>query len=299
VLVSSARLCQVINVDPSIRLHPTDAWVVPAPIVPDPMPVAELIALGLLQRPELAERRAAIRGAFLSLEGARVLPFSPTILVGFSAGGFGGGSNLVSPVFGGFGGRTDLDVLAYWTIQNMGVGNVALINVARSRLRLAEYQQIAVLDMVRAEVAQAYARTHARYAQIGTSEQGVRTGTDGFLEDFRRIKNTVVPAIEVVDNLRLLAEARYAYLDSIVDYNEAQFQLYVALGQPPADSLAHPAPIEGVYANQPAGAPAPPPASQPPGAANGRPAATPAAPPPAPPVVTTRGPNGPPAGVGR
>ena len=29
VLVASARLCQVINVDPSIRLHPTDAWVVP------------------------------------------------------------------------------------------------------------------------------------------------------------------------------------------------------------------------------------------------------------------------------
>ena len=36
---------------------------------------------------ELAERRAVIREAFLVLEGAKVLPFSPTILIGFSAGG--------------------------------------------------------------------------------------------------------------------------------------------------------------------------------------------------------------------
>ena len=51
VLVSSARLCYVLNLDPSIRLHPTDAFIVPHPIVPNPTPVSELIALGLLQRP--------------------------------------------------------------------------------------------------------------------------------------------------------------------------------------------------------------------------------------------------------
>src|SRR5262249_44016685 len=122
ILVASARLAEVINVDPSIRLHPTDAWVVPHPLVPDPIPVAELIALGLLRRPELAERRAAIREALITLDGAKALPFSPSYLIGFSAGGFGGGSNLVRPVFGGFGGRTDLDAVFFWTAQNLGVG---------------------------------------------------------------------------------------------------------------------------------------------------------------------------------
>jgi outer membrane protein TolC len=246
VLVASARLCAVLNLDPSIRLHPTDAWVVPTPIVPDPMPVAELIALALLRRPELGERRAAIREAMLALEGTKVLPFSPTILIGFSAGGFGGGSNLVRPVFGGFGGRTDFDTYAYWTIQSLGVGNVALINLARSQLGLARYQEVAMLDLIRAEVAEAYARTHARFAQIGTSEQAVRTGIDGFHEDLTRIEGFVGLPIEVLDNLRLLARARSDYLNAIVDYNEAQFQLYVALGQPPADALAHPVPTAGV-----------------------------------------------------
>ena len=248
ILTASARLCNVLNVDPSIRLHPTDAFVVPQPVVPDPIPVAELIALAMLQRPELKERRAAIQETFLALEGAKVLPFSPTILIGLSSGGFGGGSNLVRPIFGGFGGRSDFDVLAYWTLQNMGVGNVAMIKVAKARLGVNRFREIAVLDEIRAEVAEAYAKTHARYAQIATAEKGVRSGSRGFREDLLRIENTVAPAIETVDSLRLLAKARYAYLDAIVDYNKAQFELYVALGQPHANTLAHPVPTEGVSA---------------------------------------------------
>jgi len=42
--------------------------------------------------------------------------------------------------------------------------------------------------------------------------------------------------------MRLVGRSRYAYLDAIVDYNRAHFELYVALGQPPADALARPVP---------------------------------------------------------
>ncbi len=249
ILTASAELCRVINLDPSIRLHPTDAYVVPLQIVPDPQPLSELIALGMLRRPELAERRAAIREAFLQLEGAKVLPFSPTALIGFSAGGFGGGSNLVNPVFGSMSGRTDTDVIAYWTLQNLGVGNAALIKGARARLGVNRFQEIAVLNRVRAEVAVAYARTHARFAQIGTTEAAVRASQRGFREDYdltvQQSGRKVLP-IELLNNFRLLNDSRREYLDAIVDYNNAQFELYVALGQPPADALARPVPIEGL-----------------------------------------------------
>ena len=171
------------NLDPSIRLHPTDAVVVPQPIVPDPMPLRELVALGLLRRPELAAQRAAIEAAFLRLGGAKVMPFSPNLVLGFSAGGFGGGSNLVRPIFGGFSGREDLDVITYWTLQNLGVGNVAMIRGADARLKVNQFQQVELLNMVRDQVAEAYARTHARYAQIGVYEEAVRSGYLSFHED--------------------------------------------------------------------------------------------------------------------
>ena len=248
VLVASARLCYVLNVDPSIRLHPTDAFVVPHPVVPDPIPVRELIAIGLLQRPELKARQAAIRQSMLELQGAKLLPFSPTVLIGFSGGAFGGGSNLVRPIFGAFGNRSDFDIFTYWTLKNCGIGNLAIINAAKARLGVSNYQEIAVLDQVRAEVAESYAKTHARFARIGISEKAVRSGTRGLREDLIRIENRVVPAIESVNSINLLARARYAYLDSIIDYDRAQFELYVALGQPPADMLAHPVPTEGVTA---------------------------------------------------
>ena len=110
-------------------------------------------------------------------------------------------------------------------------------------------------------MASAYARSHARYAQIGELEAAVRSGREGFRLDLERIRQAVpaetsdsVRPIEVLDSLRLLAESMTDYLDAIVDYNQAEFSLYVALGQPPADALAHPvAPAPG----------GPPPTSEP------------------------------------
>ena len=237
----------MLNLDPSIRLHPTDALVAPMAIVPDPIPVAQLIALALTQRPEMAERRVVIREALLGLEGAHALPFSPTVLLAFSDGGYGGGSNLVRPIFGGFGNRTDVDLIAYWTLQNMGIGNLALIKIAKANLGVTQYQELAMLDQVRDEVAEAYAKTHSRYEQLLEDEQAVRSGIRGFSEDLERIKEAAegLP-IEVLNNLRLKALAEYEYLEAIVGYNRAHFELYVALGQPPPAALARPVPAGGI-----------------------------------------------------
>ncbi len=251
VLTSSARLAQLLDLAPSPRLQATDGWVVPAQIVPDPIPLPELIAIALMQRPELAERRAAIQETLLALDAAKLLPFSPNLIVGYSAGTFGGGSNVASDGtfgqqarFDNFAPRTDLDAVAYWTARNLGVGNLALVRLAQSNVRANNFRQIEVLDRVRAEVATAYARTHTRYAQIETGERAVQAGAKAFQEDLVRAKNQEGLPIEVLDSLRLLGRSRYTYLDAIVDYNRAQFELYVALGQPPAKYLARPVPAD-------------------------------------------------------
>jgi outer membrane protein TolC len=264
--VASARLAQLLNLDPSVRLHPSDGWVVPAPMVPDPIPLRELLAIAVTQRPELRARQAAIRAALLQLQAAKVLPFSPNILIGYSNGSFGGGSNLNTlssgaSRFGNFDDRQDIDVVMYWSLRNLGVGNLAQIKLARSNLRQDELRQIVVFDQIRMEVAAGHARAHARYAQIGTGERAVVAGTKAFRQDLFRILNREGLAIELLDSLRLLERGRVAFLDAIVDYNRAQFELYVALGQPPACVLARSVPTTLVPAIVP---PAPPPAATPP-----------------------------------
>jgi outer membrane protein TolC len=258
-LTASARLCQLLNLDPSTRLKPIDGWVVPAPLVPDPIPLGELIAIAMLQRPELAARRSDVRTALYELSMAKVLPFSPNVIAGVSTGGFGGGSNLVSQPpgfingsgqlvqgsrFGEFGARTDIDLVVYWTFKNLGIGNWSLIRIVDSRAKQSQFREIETLNQVRAEVAEAHARVASRYLQIESAEKAVREGSDAFTQDMTRIKGGAGLPLEVLDSLRILCRARYEYLDSIIGYNRAQFQLWVSLGRPPANTLARPVPAE-------------------------------------------------------
>jgi outer membrane protein TolC len=256
VLQTSARLCQLLNLDPSTRLQPTDGWVVPAPIVPSPMPLSEQLALALLRRPELAVQRAAVEQALLQLRAQRILPFAPQLYIGVSGGTFGGGSNLTNltnqPRFGSFASRSDIDLMAYWTLQNLGVGNRAQINAARARLGVSNYEQLRVLNQVRMEVTEANARSNARFAQIATAELAVVAGAEAYREDLVRIRNAEGLPIEVLDSLRLWGRAREVYLTAVADYNEAQFDLYVAMGQPPADTLARPIPTDSELQAPPA-----------------------------------------------
>lgn len=254
---ASARLCRDLHLDPSVLLRPTDEQVLPTSIVPDLIPLPELLAVALLNRPELKESRTGVVQALLALDQAHWLPFSPNVYIGYSAGDFGGGSNLVAqpvgigtdalgePRFGLVSPRQDFDVMAYWTVLNLGIGNRALVDAARSRLRTANLRQVATLDQIRAEVADAYAKTHARFAQIRTCELAIQASTEAYREDLRRIMGQIGLPLEVINSLRLLSRSRVAYLNAILDYDRAQFELYVALGKPPADVLIRPADENG------------------------------------------------------
>jgi outer membrane protein TolC len=254
VLIVAARLAELLNLPPTTRLRAVEDKVVPCQLIPDTKPLPELLAIAVLNRPELRERQALIRQAMLSLQGARMLPFSPNLILGLSYGGEAGGSNLVAepagtspfaksePRFGLTAERLDFDAIAYWLLENLALGNKARIDLARSRLGIRQLQFLEQLDRVRAEVANAYARAHARFAQIPTAEQAVREAMTAFAGDVRAVRGLKGRPIELLESLRLLVAARYAYLNAIADYNEAEIDLYVALGQPPARVLAMPVP---------------------------------------------------------
>jgi outer membrane protein TolC len=243
---ASHALCELLNLDPILRLVPVQSQVVPQSVVPTQMPLAELLAVAALERPELLARQAALRAAMLQLDGARVLPFSPTVLIGLSGGGFGGGSDLAAsqgqPRFGDFSDRSDLDVAMYWSLRNLGVGNKALIDAARARLRTSQFQELDVLDAVREEVVTAYVQALSWLAQVSRQADAARSGEAALKEDLIRVRGREGLPIELLDSLRQATDARRDYLNAIIGYNRAEIRLYVALGNPPADMLARPVP---------------------------------------------------------
>jgi len=244
--VAAARLAGLLGLDPSARLRADGGATDPVRIIPEDQDLPVLIAEALRTRPEIAARTAAVFEARYRVREEQVRPLVPTLSAGVSAGEFGGGSTLAPPTFGRFGGRVDFDVLAFWTLQNAGVGNLA--RVKRSRAVVGE--AVAELERVKArvgeEVAQAKAEAEAAARQVRVAGKAVEAAAEGFRLDRERIKQAEGLPLEVLDNFRLLNDARLDLLRAVVGYNIAQFRLYVAVGLtpvvPPPAAPAEPAP---------------------------------------------------------
>jgi outer membrane protein TolC len=166
------------------------------------------------------------------LKREQYAPLIPSVLLGLSYGGLGGGfgSNFVN-----FGDRLDADAVAYWEVRNLGFGERAARCEAESKVRQAQWREVAALDRVAREVVEAHAQTTSRRQQIATAEAGVKFATGSYERNLERIRNAQGLPLEVLQSIQALAQARREYLRTVVDYNAAQFRLHHSLGWPEAE----------------------------------------------------------------
>jgi outer membrane protein TolC len=146
---------------------------------------------------------------------------------------FGGGSNLVPPLVGNFAGRTDFDVRVYWTLLNLGAGNLSLIKQRRANVGEMTAEQARTINLARSEVSAALADAQAARNQITVARQELASAELGFKEDLGRSRQNLGRPIEVLNSLTLLAQARVNLVRALVHYDQAQFSLWVSLGSPP------------------------------------------------------------------
>jgi outer membrane protein TolC len=233
--VASSELGRLLNLDPSVRLTSPVGAIGVVQLVDPQVPLKALIQRGLASRPELAAQRAEIERQSIRVRQERTRPLFPTISVGYSAGTFGGQTNRTDlvPVEPGFGARTDFDVIAYWTLQNAGVGNAALVKQRRAQRGEAVFEQTRLMNLVGREVAEAHALSDGHYQKLLIAERRLKTAVRGFQEDLTRIKGAAGIPIEVLNSLRLLTRARLVLVEETFAYDVAQFRLFVALGQAP------------------------------------------------------------------
>jgi hypothetical protein len=279
VAVASAELAQLLNLDPSTRLNTADVPIQMVVFVDPTIPLPKLLDIALGNRPELMAAAAAIRASQTRVRQEKTRPLLPTIWAGFSADDFGGGAvastngNVFNPngspnpggapsaatggrtvpSFGHITGRTDIDVFAFWTLRNAGLGNFADIRQRRAELGVAEAERVRILNMVAEQVSEAYNTSAAQFQAIAIERRRVQEATEGFQLDLNLIRaggpglggaglggaeaGTGRPRgtrpIEVLDLAKRLALARQALLEALIGFDRAQFQLFVALGQPP------------------------------------------------------------------
>jgi outer membrane protein TolC len=231
--VASAALAEVVNLDPAQRLRSPGGPVLPVRLIPEDSEIETLVAQGVESRPELAARSAEVQEARTRVRQEQVRPWVPLLSAGYSYGGFGGGSNLVSSRFGPFSGRSDFDVFAVWNIQNLGFGNRAQVRRADAVVgeALATYDR--TLNRVRREVIEALADARAAARQIDVSKSAVAAAEEGFRLESERIRLGQGRPIEALDSFEQLLTARRELVRAVTDYNVAQFRLFVAMGSNP------------------------------------------------------------------
>jgi outer membrane protein TolC len=233
-VVASARLAQQLSADPSLLIVPQEPSAIPIHLVPiDALPVGELVATGLSNRPELSANRAIVCEAVNRLRREEHAPWLPSLLLGASYGAFGAGTG--GQITNG-GDRFDFDAAAWWEVRNLGLGERAARENARAQIQQARMREIETLDLVAREVVEAHAQVSARRRQIEVAEEGIRAAQQSYERNVERIRNAQGLPIEVLQSIQALDAARREYLRAITDYNAAQFRLQRALGWPISDS---------------------------------------------------------------
>ncbi|HXG10405.1 MAG TPA: TolC family protein [Gemmataceae bacterium] len=244
---ASAELGRVLRLDYGVLVEPLEPPHLQVTLLAPHQSVDDLIAIGLVNRPELAAQQALVQATLLRLRQEKLRPLVPSVLLRgnatnpagtLAAGLFGGGIN---DNLSNFNGRSDFDIQVLWELQNLGIGNRARVEERRAEQRLALIELFRIQDRVAADVAQAHAQLAAAAARLGEAESGLRDAVDSMNKNFEGLGQTrragellllVIRPQEAVAALGQLAQAYNDYYGAVGDYNRAQFRLYRALGQP-------------------------------------------------------------------
>jgi outer membrane protein TolC len=225
--VASAQLAYALSADAGQRIIPMDPTVVPLELVSMQTDMGSFISSGLAHRPELKELQALVAAACDRFQRQKYAPFVPSVLLGFSMGGFGGGTgNTLNNVDG----RYDFDAVVTWEIRNFGLGERSARRRTKAQVQQAMFRKLRLMDDVAREISVAYTQVTHRRERMAITQTGIQWAQDSYDRNLSRIREGEGLPIEALQSVKALEASRLAYLDAVVAYNEAQFQLQWALG---------------------------------------------------------------------
>ena len=245
--VASARLAEVLLLDPATLLEPVEPAFLQVTFISSESSAEELLPVALNSRPEIASRKELVAAAVLLLKREKKRPLLPNLIVIspstttglLPAGNLSSGPN---GLLNSNGSRLDIEVAAVWELQNAGVGNIGLIRQRRAEQEIAAIDLTRTVFRVKSEVAQAVARLQTARVRVVETDAGVRQAIESADKNFIGLRQTTRPAgallrlivrpQEVVAAIIALNTAYEQYALAVSEYNVAQFDLYHALGHP-------------------------------------------------------------------
>ncbi|GAB5403577.1 MAG: hypothetical protein Aurels2KO_18080 [Aureliella sp.] len=227
--LASANLAEVLSLDTTASLIPTDAALVPidfAAVEEDP---SALVGMGLSARPELKHAQALTSAAIERLKQTKYTPLIPSVLLGYSSGEFGGGlgNNLAN-----VNNRSDFDAQMVWEVRNLGFGEAARRRETKAQVLQAKFRAMQTMDQVAREVTQAHSQVRNASQQIDVLQPAIASALDSYTRNIERIRDGQGLPIEALQSLQALEQINQQLLTAAAEHNVAQFTLQWALGWP-------------------------------------------------------------------
>ena len=235
VRLASAKLVQILHLDPTVELMPRDASVVPLSIVSAKEPLGDLVSQALATRPETQQGAAFLSAAQHAKNGAIYGPLIPAVGGQAFFGGLGGGKDSET---GRFGESEDYVALLNWRIGPGGLFDFGNIHAQQARVRGAALTTDKVIDQVANEVITSRARVQSLADQIATAKQSLSDAAEGLRLGQERKEFGVGVVLETILAQQELSRVRNDYVNIVADYNKTQFALLRALGRLSTPGLA-------------------------------------------------------------
>jgi outer membrane protein TolC len=243
--VASARLTRALRLNPSSVTVPLEPPHLEVTLIASQFTVDDLIPCGLMNRPELASQRAVVQATLELLRQERLRPLLPSVVLE----GTGPGGALMGGLFGGgqdggpntSAGRSDVGVGLVWTLNNLGLGNRALVRGREADQQKALLEFFNIQDQVAQDIVQAQARVEGARDEIRQAEIAVQEAKITYEGTMRGLSQPTRPSglyqlisrpQEAVAAVQQLSRAYDQYFIAINGYNRAEFELFHAMGYP-------------------------------------------------------------------
>lgn len=226
--IAAAKLAEALHLDPAVRLRAARGAHAPLSVMTWNTPLRSLIAEAQTARPEVEQMAAFVAAAQKEREAAKYAPLIPSLYAQGFFGTFGGGRD---DDLSRFGRSSDVTVGIGWRIGPGGLFDRTRTRQAEARENISKLEQARLADRLAAEVAALHARAVSLRDRVAMARDNMKTATESLAAGEQRKEAGVGVVLEVVQSQQDLTEARLTYVETVAEYNKAQYELLHALGR--------------------------------------------------------------------
>jgi outer membrane protein TolC len=231
--VTSARLAELLHLDPTVKLVPQDGELLPIALAgidtaTDGSAQSGLITQALSNRPELQQGQAQLQAALENQKSARYGPLIPTLGAQAFLGKLGGGIDAANDHYGS---SRDYYIGLNWRFGPGGLFDFSRTRAARSKVNAAELGLEKIRTGIQRQVVEAQTRIQSAAEQMNASRSSLTNATDTLRLTRERRQLGVGIVLEDIQAQQELVRVRTEYLSAITEYNKAQYELSKALGK--------------------------------------------------------------------